>query len=108
MNDLKGKKKFYLLNTTLGNMSIKTSRSSRIINLSIYKTSAKSFDKISSTVLLVKFDETSVGSIIESVFFHILSFNLDNNRSLKTSFTGEILSFKMSPLMTRRLVFSDF
>ena len=92
---LEARRKFYSLDTTFGNMSIKTSRSSRIIDLSIYKTSAKSFDEISSTVLLVEFDETSVGSIIESIFFHILSFNLDNNRSLKTSFTGEIISFEI-------------
>ena len=52
---LEARRKFHSLDTTLGNMSIKTSRSSRIIDLSIYKTSAKSFDKISSTVLLVKF-----------------------------------------------------
>jgi len=75
--------KFYLLDTTLGNMSIKTSGSSRIVDLGIDKSSAKSFDKISATILLVEFDETSVGSIIESIFFHILGLNLNDNRILK-------------------------
>ena len=83
MTCMEAKRKFYLLDTTLGNMSIKTSRSSRIVDLSIDKSSTKSFDKISATILLVEFDESSVGSIIESVFFHILGFNLDDNRVLK-------------------------
>ena len=77
---------FYLLNTALGNMCVETSGTRGIIDLSIDKTSTESFDEISATVLFIEFDETSVSSIIESIFFDILRLNLNDNRSLKLCF----------------------
>ena len=76
----------YLLYTALGNMCVETSGSRGIIDLSIDKTSTESFNEISTTVLFIEFDETSVSSIIESIFFDILRLNLNDNRSLKLCF----------------------
>ena len=74
---------FYLLNTALSNMCVETSGTRGIIDLSIDKASTKSFNEICATVLFIEFDETSVSSIIESIFFDILRLNLNDNRSLK-------------------------
>ena len=86
---------FYLLYTALGNMCVETSGTRGIIDLSIDKTSTESFDEISATVLFIEFDETSVSSIIESIFFDILRLNLNDNRSLKLCFVNSFMVSKV-------------